>query len=208
MSHTDFLKGECSQCAGHLEYPASAAGETIVCPHCGWPTELPAPAAPPAASNPSRRRLVAGIAGLLVVSAILAGGLIFFKKNAAPTAPTPPVVAAPANNLPTHSPVMAVAPPAPKDEFRTNDFGISGIGMRKTPGDSLVYVTGKLRNLSGRQRFGVKLAFTLLDRHEQTVGTATDYVQLLEPNGTWDFKALVLDSKAVTAQLGSVLEDQ
>jgi hypothetical protein len=37
-----FLKGLCQSCGGHLEFAASAAGDTILCPHCGQATLLSA----------------------------------------------------------------------------------------------------------------------------------------------------------------------
>jgi uncharacterized membrane protein len=48
----DFLKGVCRACGGPLEFPASAVGDTIPCPHCGKSTVLaavarPIPAPPP-----------------------------------------------------------------------------------------------------------------------------------------------------------------
>jgi len=46
----DFTKGVCQSCGGHLEFPSSAAGDSISCPHCGQSTLLaakPIPLAPP-----------------------------------------------------------------------------------------------------------------------------------------------------------------
>ena len=46
----DFSKGLCQSCGGHLEFMASAAGESIPCPHCGQATLLtPIPAPIPLA---------------------------------------------------------------------------------------------------------------------------------------------------------------
>jgi hypothetical protein len=80
--------------------------------------------------------------------------------------------------------------------------------LEKTPGSSLVYVIGKLRNLSGQTRYGVKLEFGLSDTNHEPVGVATDYHQSLEPYGEWNFRAMVLESKAVSAHFRSVREDQ
>ena len=35
-----FTKGDCVHCAGHLEFPRSAIGASITCPHCGHLTRL------------------------------------------------------------------------------------------------------------------------------------------------------------------------
>lgn len=72
----------------------------------------------------------------------------------------------------------------------------------------MVYAAGTVKNSSNRKRFGVKVELALLDRAGQKLGTATDYRQVLEPGGQWRFKALVVDSKAVSAKLESIKEDQ
>ena len=48
----NFVRGLCQACGGHLEFPVSMAGDTILCPHCGQSTLLsvagaPIPVAPP-----------------------------------------------------------------------------------------------------------------------------------------------------------------
>ena len=47
MSDSDFLKGACGSCQGHLEFPAHALGITTTCPHCGIETKLTVPEAIP-----------------------------------------------------------------------------------------------------------------------------------------------------------------
>ena len=39
-------------------------------------------------------------------------------------------------------------------------------------------------------------------------GKAADYAPTLEKNGVWKFKALVMESKAASASLNSIREDQ
>ena len=193
MFQPQFIKGACTHCAGHLEFGADAVGGTIDCPHCGQPTELIPFAAP------ARPRLIITIIVAVIVSAGLVAGFIFLKKPAAVNSPPPSqLVPAPAEK-------PRVRPP---DAVNTNDFAIATITLDKKSGSSLVYVTGKLRNLANRQRFGVKLAFDLFDRDDLPVGTAKDYVPVIEPHGSWNFKALVLESKAVSARFGDLHEDQ
>jgi hypothetical protein len=91
-------------------------------------------------------------------------------------------------------------------ELETNDFAISPLKLEKTPGSSLVYVTGRVRNLDGQPRYGVKLELGLSDAQGEPLGKATDYDQMLEPYGEWHFRALVLESKAVRAHFGSIQE--
>ena len=192
MSQTEFSKCECRHCAGHIEFPAEAGGQTIACPHCGQPTELPAPLTP----KKSRRPLMIAIIVLLVAAAIgavmislkLGGKVSVAEKNFSV-----------ATNLP------AIKPP---EETTTNGFAFSALKLEKTPGSSLIYVTGTIRNLNDRQRFGVKAEFNLLATNGAAAGKASDYAPTLEKNGVWKFKALVMESKAANATLNSIREDQ
>jgi hypothetical protein len=50
-NESEFLKGECTNCHGHFEFPKSGLGEIVACPHCKTSTVLIAtteePIAPP-----------------------------------------------------------------------------------------------------------------------------------------------------------------
>src|SRR5271165_5831878 len=81
MSNSAFIKGECGHCAGHLEFPADAAGQTISCPHCGQPTELVAPVLPNKPCGSGRIWLGIGVAAGLAAAG-LAGGLSYVQKAA------------------------------------------------------------------------------------------------------------------------------
>jgi hypothetical protein len=89
-----------------------------------------------------------------------------------------------------------------------NDFTVSAVTLEKSPDTSLLYAVGRVKNTSGRRRFGIKIDLDLLDAAGQRLGTATDYEQVLEPDAVWRFKALAVDSKATTAKLASIKEDQ
>jgi hypothetical protein len=106
--------------------------------------------------------------------------------------------------------VLSNAPTAskPQPEEVTNDFGIMPFKLEKTPGSSLVYVIGTVQNPTERQRFGVKVEFSLFDTNDNAIGTATDYEQIIEPHGEWRFKAMVIESKAVSAKFHSIIEAQ
>jgi len=206
MSNHDFVKGECRHCAGHLEFPADAAGQTIPCPHCGQPTELR-----PFASAPKKRRFSPA---LLIIAAIillaLAGApVVFLKEKPKPSVTTDiqPAAVAPATNLAT-APAPPPLPPLKPGEVRTNNFDISPLKLQKTPGSSLVYVVGRVRNLSSQQRFGVKVVFALFDTNHDSTGEATDYQSVLDPKGSWDFKAMIMESKTASAKFNAILEDQ
>jgi hypothetical protein len=206
MSNDQFLKGECRQCAGHLEFPAAAAGQTIACPHCGQPTVLAAPVSANRVSS-ARRLWLTLAAGAIILIGVAAVFLSSKKSDGTVDSGNAavPAILEKASAVPM---VAKVVKPKPSDEQRTNDFAISPFKLEKTPGSSLVYVTGKIRNLTSRQRFGVKIEFGLFDTNGSVVGKASDYQPVLDPNGDWRFKALVMESQAASARLNTIAEDQ
>ena len=203
MSGPKYLKGECHHCGGHLEWPVETTGLTADCPHCGQPTELMLPP-PTLESGVPRRWLVL----TLLAIGILVGGLVTcvvllkhyenriarYRAKAAAAASQRAAPGAPAG--------------VPIPPGSTNNFETSGVSLEQTPGSSLVYAVGTLKNSASRQRFGVRVELDLLDAQGQKVGTAKDYQQVLEPGAEWRFKALVVAGKAVSAQVASIQEEQ
>ena len=205
MNRTKYLKGACQHCGGHLEFLADHIGMVVSCPHCGQETELML-LAPPEQPTLTRRALVwTGIA-VIVLGLWLCAALFALKraqtwaerkKQQTMAAPAPvgePIASQPSEIL-TNSPA-------------TDGLSASNITIEKTPGSSLVYAVGTVKNVSDRQRFGVKVEIDLRNAAGQQVGTASDYRQVLAPGAQWDFKALVVDSKAVSAKISSIREDQ
>jgi predicted RNA-binding Zn-ribbon protein involved in translation (DUF1610 family) len=208
MMKEDFVKGQCRACGGHLEFPADAVGRNIPCPHCGQPTVLVA--ALPAPTG-GRRRLWAGLAAMLCC--FVGAAIVLFSRHPHPAAVSvpPPTLVASVTNIPAANESAAIPAKPPglqprPGETLTNNFGITGGAMGKAPGSSLVYVTGSVRNLSDHQRFGVKVDYALFDAHDRLIGHATDYQSLLEPQGDWDFKAMVMESRAVAARFNGITE--
>jgi hypothetical protein len=70
----------------------------------------------------------------------------------------------------------------------------------------LIYAVGMLTNETARQRFGVKVELEVLDEHRNTLGTATDYTEVIEPGKAWKFRALVTAKTANSAKLIKVKE--
>ena len=186
MTKTDFSKCECHHCAGHIEFPSAASGETIPCPHCSQPTTLPSP---PAVKNFPAKFIL-----LLFGTVVLVAAARIYFSNTAPT---------PISTAPT-----AIAHARLPEEFITNNFAIGPFTLQKTPGSSLVYITGTARNLAAQPRFGVKIIFALLDTNQAALGNASDYRPMLEAGGQWNFKALVLESKAAAARLNSIRDEK
>ena len=204
MRGLKYLKGACQHCGGHIEFPAEMVGTATTCPHCGQQTELLL-ARPPEESGLPLRAILWTVAAIVVLLAGLAASMLAVKRaqrlvarQRQPVAP----VAAPA--MPTNTPD---ATQTLTNAVEHDDLSVSEIALEKAPGTSLVYGIGTVRNSTNRQRFGVKIQLALFDASGQKIGRATDYRQVLEPNSEWRFKALVVDSKAVSAKLESIKED-
>ena len=94
---------------------------------------------------------------------------------------------------------------APKS---VEDFKVSKITLQKTPGSSLVYAIGTLRNNSDSQRFGVRIELDLLDATGKKIGSTKDYVKVIEPRREWRFRALVLAPKTASVRVGKINEEE
>jgi hypothetical protein len=205
MNRTKYVKGECQHCGGHLEFLAEHIGMTVPCPHCGQETELLLARPPEESAIPKRAIIWTGVAvvilglGLVGAMTALQRAQKLAERQKVPSA-SMPVVQSPATTSPqqtqeTNSP--------PQNELQSSD-----VSLEHAPGTSLVYAVGKIKNISSRQRFGVKVELGLFNAAGQETGTASDYAQVLEPGAQWKFKALVVDSKAISAKIRSIHEDQ
>lgn len=199
MSRTKSLSGNCQHCGGYMEFPAQSAGLTADCPHCGQTTELLLAAPPQESTVPVKTIVFTGIAVLILVGGLV-GALIAMNR----------LQRAAEQRRTASGPAITelATPPKSADPFAQAGFGVSTVTLEKTQGSSLVYAVGTIRNETDRRRFGVKVEIELLDASGIKVGTASDYQQALEPKAEWSFKALVLDSKAVSAKLVLIKEDQ
>jgi hypothetical protein len=206
MNRTKYLKGSCQHCGGRLEFLADHIGMTVPCPHCKQETELLLSAPPEEPTLPRRTLIWTGIA--VVVLGLGFGGALIALKRAQRWAESQKKHATaesvPAVEVSTNSPTPEAAQTSSADSL-----AVSGVTLEKTPGSSLVYAVGTLKNSSTRQRFGIKVELELRDASDKAVGIASDYRQVLEPGAEWKFKALVVDSKtAVSAKVSSIREDQ
>lgn len=204
MSKTKYLKGACQHCGGHLEFLADHIGMFVSCPHCQQETELNL-LPPPEESAVPRRALVWTAIAVIVLGLGFTGALVALKRaqrwaerqkqQATATAPVEPPPAPQPNGLETNR----------ADEA---ELSASSVSLEKTPGSSLVYAVGTLKNRSSRQRFGIKVELELADAAGQKIGTASDYRPVLEPGAEWQFKALIVQPKAVSAKISSIDEDK
>ena len=237
MSETQHLKCPCQHCGGSIEFPAEGIGAAINCPHCGETTTLLAPLVDEssdhphvaedtaAASDPAemsgsnhepakpKNRLVWLSLLVLVVLAMAATAFIFKDRLAGWGKPVEDKTTPPVGNLTPQlatNAIVATTNPAPAVTARKSidDLKVGAITLEKSKGSSLIYAVGVLRNDSDHQRFGVTIELALSDARGNKSGTAKDYRNVIEPRREWRFRALVLDSKAVSANVSAIREEE
>ena len=180
--------------------PAPTKGTQSAAAAAAAAWEAPAPAVesdpPSGGGNTMLILLVLALVGVV-------GGGLWWKSRAAAAAAraaAPPVV----TNAPPPPPPPPEPAPAPKS---LADLKVGAIRFEKTKGSSLVYAVGTLVNNSDHQRFGVKVELNLLNAQGGRLGNAQDYLAILEPRKSWDFRVLVNEPKAVSATLAAVREE-
>jgi len=89
-----------------------------------------------------------------------------------------------------------------------DDLKVSTITLQRTPGSSLVYAVGTVRNDSDYQRFGVRLELDVFDGTGKRIGPAKDYVPVIEPHKEWRFRALVPFARTVSAKVAKIAEQE
>ena len=94
------------------------------------------------------------------------------------------------------------------DTRELNEFQIGTITLKKAENGGLVHAVGTVKNETDRQRFGVKITLDLLDTEGAKIGSASDYLAILEPHQDWQFRALLTEPKAVKAKLTNIEEQK
>jgi hypothetical protein len=238
MSDAKYLKCPCEKCGGPIEFPAAGLGVGVNCPHCGQRTTLFAPdavvgeaspgeplstaALPPtpeadgalaaeshAGKGRGRARVVA--VGIVLVALGGAGAGTFYHWKNRRHSQSKPVSL---TSFKTSEVVSAASdpapapPPTPTTLKSIDDLKVGAITLEKAKSGSLVYAVGVLKNDSDYARYGVKIELDLSDAKGGRASKATDYTQVIDPRKEWRFRALILDSKAVSAKLAKITEDE
>jgi hypothetical protein len=210
MSENKFLKCTCTQCGGHIEFPADGIGQTVPCPHCNWPTELAldTPDEPSARSPRSLKWLVAGVVILIVGVVGVATALVMAQKFLRKPRVERGMAKTGSRAAKTNAPV-ATAPTQAKPATLTNDFSVSDVKIIKTAGSTLIYASGTIKNESDKQRFGVTVEIDLFDSADKKIGSTKDYNRdAIEAGGTWTFRALLVQKGAASARVTAIREQQ
>lgn len=169
----------------------------VACPHCGKQIVLGSLHAGAKVSSAFRIVLIPAGAVLLLAAA---AGLFIFHQHSVRAAELQ------ARREAEAKAAQAQAEAKAKDPIAQAGWSVSSVRLEKTPGSTVVHAVGTLVNETDRRRFGVKVELDLFGADQAKIGTATDYQQVVEPRGKWDFSALVLDEKAVAAKLATVLD--
>ena len=218
MTEPNHLKCSCEQCGGTIEFPVEGVGQTVNCPHCGQQTILFAPPSEEAQDEsfvtadpqpPKGRRNT--IVLLALVVALIAAGAFTLRSRLSRSLSNEIARDTPTKEqaVKTEPPVLQTNSAAPvKASKSIDDLKVGPIALEKTKGSSLVYAVGVLRNESNHQRFGVNIELELTDARGNKAGTAKDYRAVIEPRQEWRFRALVLDTKAVSAKVAAIREEE
>lgn len=201
-------------------------------PAAAIPSKPPPPRPAPAVPIPAKAEapllqeaksktglLVVIVLGVLALGAVGYAGYTKYMSGktetvTAPIAPRTPKPKKKTTGTPTNAerPVTTEATPKPgtaKGPKSPGDLKSGDVILEKSKGgSSLVYAVGTVANNSDHQRFGVKVEVDILEQSGKKVGKATDYIQVIEPRGTWRFHALVLEDKAAAAKIASIKEDE
>ena len=214
-------KCPCKECGNNIEFPAYAARTTVPCPHCGQWTELLPPEALPEPKRVDVSTIVLICCALLVV----VGAWWWHGRPAKVTDETAPapvvkvtappiakvVVPPPPTNPPPPIAVpqaVVTAPVKPTRPKAPDDLKIGPVELEKTPGNSLVYAVGTIKNDSDWQRFGIRIELDLLDKKGDKLGTTQDYKDIIEPRQEWQFHALIPEKRTASAKVTTVKEQE
>jgi hypothetical protein len=200
MPAPDHSKATCPACNGHVEFPSSATGNTVPCPHCQAPMTLVAMETSSAAAPVKDAKASLGLSApiLAVMVAMVTGTVILLigpnkdsKKEIKPVATNAPAATKAPSEAELPLPEGWQRPILP----RTGDLELLGFKLENQPGTSLKHVIGLVTNRSSGRYFGVKVEFNMVDGAGSIVGQATDQTTSVMGHSSWQFRALSVGGK-------------
>lgn len=147
----------------------------VICPTCGAEISNKAPACPACGAPMKKSRRGLFIAFGIIILLVLGGLVVVAKKKGGGGLLGP-----------------------------KKDLEVVKFEMQRMKDTSLVYVIGTVKNNSEVQHQSVRVDFNLFDKKGKQIGQASDYIMILEPKASWDFKALVVEAEAAEAKLDKV----
>jgi len=193
--------------------PALRAPQTHLEPHgsgaaSGVPPDVEGGILPSGESVRPNRGVLVVVFLLVALGGVGAGAYYYWKHRKEPSpAALAPVLVNTNDFVATANEPAPAPPPTPVVPKSLADLKVGAITLEKAKSGSLVYAAGVLKNDSDYARYGVKIELDLSDAQGRGASKATDYTQVIEPRKEWRFRALILDSKAVSAKLAKVTED-
>jgi hypothetical protein len=212
MPNESYLKCSCRNCGGHIEFSNEARGQTISCPHCSNQTDLFTNTEATNTNSiqehksPLRKLFwMLPAIGSLTIAGAMGWGFLAAKRSAQAVRP---------GTIPGEQQKVSgsIKPKANLATQETelparNGLECSPIILQKKNDSRLLYAIGTIRNKTDRQRFGVKVEMDAFDERDKKLGSASDYIQVIEPGQDWNFIALLTDPKAVRATLTAIKEN-
>jgi hypothetical protein len=177
---------------------------SVACPGCGLEVSIKAETCPGCGAILKEKRgapwgaIVAGVALLAVIGAGAVFGLKFKGKG-------PDTTSGGTDGAAKVEETDNRKMTAPKRQVQlSGKFEVTDYQIERLEGRSLVYVVGTVTNGTPQQAFSVRVNFDLSGKSGDSAGTATDYVQSIPSGEAWNFRALVLDTNAVSAKLSAL----
>ena len=80
--------------------------------------------------------------------------------------------------------------------------------LQPAKGGEPACVAGKVVNHTAARFYSVKVEFDLFDKEGKPTGSTAEYLSILEPKDSWDFKAAVSRPDAATAKLVKIAKEK
>lgn len=227
------LRMPCPSCGKRIKYGSDDAGTEAFCPHCDTPVVLKAdaPPPPPKPGISKQKLMMVGIpvACFVVVFGLITTAAIIMKKgekrtrtemvevdgkmveveveieDGKPRKASPKVPMLKGYKRPLklqHNKKLTFNNPTPRKNGDPTQ--LMGHKIINAESGSMQYVVGIVKNHTGKRFFDVEVFFDLLNDKGRKIGEAKDYVGILSPNGSWDFKCTIFVRGAKKAKLNRI----
>lgn len=67
------------------------------------------------------------------------------------------------------------------------------------------YIVGTIKNNSGKKTNLISITFNLYDKDGNVIGSAMDNINFIDVDGTWKFKAVILEDEFDHFKLGEII---
>lgn len=216
MAEPNYFKGACEYCHGHIEFPAAALGTRISCPHCGQQTKLRDPA-----QVPLLKAACGNCGGHLAFPAEAAGSVVDcphcgvrtelnFAEGAVPTGrKTRRIWMIAGGSAAAVVAVLGLILAYVKlERGNGEDVELRRYELQPANGAEPARVGGNIVNHTKERFYSIIVEFELFDKSGKPVGGASDYLAILEPKDSWDFKAVVSRPDAATVKLVKIAKEK